>query len=133
MQNEFYWLRIEHVLLLWLFLLFLCTAIEIVGHASPIIVGLRRIINCSTILSANKIEWVLVGLGSGDPLEERSDGGRFLELSLTPEATEMNGAKFICRVTTLNNRVLEETITLEIKGNIMSGKKKSLCYTKIIC
>ena len=78
--------------------------------------GLSRIINCSTILSASKIEWVLGGLGNGDPVEERSDGGTFLELFLTPEATELNGAKFICRVITVNSRVIEETLTLEIKG-----------------
>ncbi len=78
--------------------------------------GLSRIINCSTILSASKIEWVLGGLGNGDPVEERSDGGTFLERFLTPEATELNRAKFICRVIPVNSRVIEETLTLEIKG-----------------
>ena len=102
-------------------------AIEIVGHESPIIVGLSRIINCSTILNASKIEWVLMGLGSGDSVELSGDGGIFQELSLTSVAIELNGARFTCRVTTVNNRVLEETVTVEVKGKYVRKR-----YTQII-
>ena len=97
-------------------ILIFCAAIAITGHDRPIIVGLTRIINCSTILEANTLEWILVGLDDGDPVEERSDGGMFLELVLTPEATELNGAQFICRVTTMTGNVFEETVAVEIKG-----------------
>ena len=52
--------------------------------------------NCSTILETDTLEWILVGLDNGDPLQERSNGGMFLELVLTPESTELNGAQFMC-------------------------------------
>ena len=61
------------------------------GHESPIVVGLSRKINCTTILNVRSLVWVLLGVGSGDPVEESSDGGASLELLLTPVATELNG------------------------------------------
>ena len=57
-----------------------------------------------------------MGVGQGDPVEERSDEGMFLELVLTPEATELDGARFMCRVTTRSSNVFEETVVINIKG-----------------
>ena len=57
-----------------------------------------------------------MGVGQGDPVEERSDEGMFLELVLTPEATELDGAQFMCRMTTKSGNVFEETAVVEIKG-----------------
>ena len=109
-------------------LFFLHLAIDIVGHESPIIVGLSRKINCTTILNVRSLMWMLLGVGSGDPVEERSDGGKSLELLLTPEATELNGAKFTCRVTTENGKVFEETITVEIKGEYVCDERQACLY-----
>ena len=93
----------------------LFAAITVTGHESPIIVGLSGSINCTTILNASKLEWILVGIGTGDPIEE-TDKGQSLVLSLSPEATELNGAKLTCKVTTIHHQVFEETITITIKG-----------------
>ena len=61
------------------------------------------------------IEWILVGIGNGDPIEETTTE-QALVLSLSPEATELDGARLKCKVTTSNGKVFEETITVQIKG-----------------
>ena len=93
----------------------LFSAITITGHETPIIVGLSGRINCSTVLNASKLEWRLVGIGKGEPIED-TDQGQSLVMSLSPEATELNGAKLTCRVSTVNNKVFEKTVTVTIKG-----------------
>ena len=55
-------------------------------------------------------------LDNRDPVEEKSDGKMFPELVLTPKATELNGAQFMCRVITVTGNVFEETAAVEIKG-----------------
>ena len=57
-----------------------------------------------------------MGVGEGDSVEKRCDREQYLELVLTPEGTELNGAQFTCRVTTVSGNVFEETITVKIKG-----------------
>ncbi len=90
-------------------------ALEVSGHESPVIVGLSRSINCTTSLQVVRMEWVLVG-DQGDPEEEREDGGQSLTLLLQPKSMALNGANFICRVTTPNGKKLEETVTVQVKG-----------------
>ena len=100
-----------------MFIVFVCVflAIEITGHSSPIIVGTTGTINCSTVLNASKIEWLLVGIESGDAIEETVED-QYLALSLSPEATELDGAKLTCRVTTESGKIFEQTITVHVKG-----------------
>ncbi len=90
-------------------------AIEITGHDYPIIVGTSGTINCSTVLNASKMEWLLVGIGNGDPIGETTQG-QTLVLSLSPQATELDGARLTCKVTTTNGKIFEETVTVQIKG-----------------
>ncbi len=111
----FFFLSLFLSLSLSLFFFFFLAAITITGHDTPIIVGLSGVINCTTILNASKLEWRLVGIGAGEPVEETS-WEKFLALTLTPEATELNGAKLTCRVTTAKQSVFEKTVTVTIKG-----------------
>lgn len=56
-----------------------------------------------------------MGIGNGDPIEETTQE-QILVLSLSPQATELDGARLTCRVTTTNGKIFEETITVQIKG-----------------
>ena len=60
------------------------------------------------------MEWVLVGVA--EPVEVREDGGQSLALPINPTDTGLNGAKFICKVTTATGKTFEKTITVEVKG-----------------
>ena len=82
---------------------------------SPLLmVGVSREIICSTHLEVTKMEWLLVGVV--EPVEQREDGGQNLTLVLNPTDTELDGANYTCRVTTETGEILEETITIEVKG-----------------
>ncbi len=94
---------------------FVLIAIKITGHDSPIIVGTSGTINCSTVLNASKMEWLLAGIGNGDPIEETTQG-QTLVLSLSPKATGLDGARLTCKVTTTDGKIFKETITVQIKG-----------------
>ena len=84
------------------------------GYESPLMVGVSREIICSTHLEVTKMEWLLVGVV--EPVEQREDGGQNLTLVLNPTDTELDGANYTCRVTTETGEILEETITIEVKG-----------------
>ena len=60
--------------------------------------------------------------GSRLQLTGRADGGQVLILSLNANTTELNGTKFICRVTTSAGKVISETVAIIVKG------KKVLIY-----
>ena len=55
-------------------------------------------------------------MGLAKPEEERDDGGQELAMTLNPENTDLDGAKFVCRVTLTSGERFEETVTLEVKG-----------------
>ena len=86
------------------------------GHKRVVVVGLPRDINCSTHLEVTRMEWVRVGVS--DPVEEREDGGQSLALPLNPTDTELDGAAFTCRITTVRGirKTFQETVTIEVKG-----------------
>lgn len=93
-------------------------ALEITGHDTPIIVGLSGSINCSTLLGVSKIEWYIRGFD--DPVESGSAGVNSLVLTLNPESTALNGTSVICQVTATSGVVYEETVTLMIKGSLIT-------------
>ena len=79
---------------------------------------------------------MLVG-GQGDPEEEREDAGQSLTLLLQPESVALNGANFTCRVTTINGKKFEKSVTVQVKGelgNYMAMTKKAyiVCTSRII-
>lgn len=86
-----------------------------IGHDSPVLVGLSRNINCSTHLEVTRMEWILAGVT--EPVEEREDGGQSLLLPLNPMNTELDGTKFICKVTTVRGNSFQKTISVKVKGN----------------
>ena len=90
--------------------------IEISGHETPLIVGLARDIMCTWVGEGNatKMQWFLVGL-VGLPIQTVMDSN---SLILAPDLTTdgLNGAMFICKVTTASGKTDERTITLRVKG-----------------
>ena len=56
-------------------------------------------------------------MGLAIPEEERDDGGQELVMTLNPENTKLDGARFICRVTLTSGERFEETVTLQVKGS----------------
>ncbi len=49
--------------------------------------------------------------------------GQSLVLSLTPQGTQLDGAKITCRVTTTNHKVFEKTVAIVVKGRPGSQKE----------
>ena len=97
------------------------SAVEIVGHDTPVLVGLSRDINCTSHLNVTKMEWILVGVG--ETVEKREDGGRSLALPVKPTNTGLDGTRFTCRVTTVTGKVFEKTITVHVKGKPKGVRK----------
>ena len=62
------------------------------------------------------MEWVLVGVGNPEPVVEREDGGQLLVLPLSPSTTGLNGAMFVCRITSTSGHTYEKTITVTVRG-----------------
>lgn len=89
------------------------TALQVMGHERPLLVGLDPVINCSTYLSVTKLEWLLVGFDI--PLESSTSQSLPLALDLTSDG--LDGAMFRCRATTRSHGTYEETITIAVKGN----------------
>ena len=82
------------------------------------IVGLQRDINCTTFLDVTMMEWVLVGIE--EPVERSEDRKQSLILTLNPDTTALNGATFICRVTTADSgKNFEESVTIKVKGELI--------------
>lgn len=92
----------------------LSLAVDVSGHEIPVFVGSSRNITCTAHVSVTRMEWLLAGVR--EPIEEREDGGKSLTLPLSPNNTQLNGAKFTCRVTTASGRTIEETLTADIRG-----------------
>ena len=87
-------------------------AVEIRGHEKPFIVGLMRDINCSTNLNSTSMEWFLVGVD--DSLEKSYN--QHLTLTIDAKTTGLNGAMFTCRVTDVEGKKYEESVTIKVKG-----------------
>ena len=87
---------------------------EVSGHEDSLIVGLSRSINCTAHLNVTRMEWLLEG--TVDPVEERDDGGQELVMTLNPKNTDLDGATFTCRVTTVKGKMSEEAFTMKVKG-----------------
>ena len=87
---------------------------EIHGHDKVIIVGLEEKINCSTHLNATQIEWFLVGVDD-KPVETELDEQQ-LTLTIDAQTTGLNGAMFTCRVTDVEGKQYEDSVTITVKG-----------------
>ena len=109
-------LCINSLVVMVLISLYICLALEVKGHETPALVGMAHNITCSIPLEVRSMEWVLVGVGSPEPVSERMDGGQMLVLSLSADNRGLNGARFLCRIITSSGRTFQKTITLMVKG-----------------
>lgn len=98
-----------------------------VGHETPVLVGLSRDITCTSHLNVTKIEWILVGVA--ETVERREDGEQSLILPLNPTSTGLDGTRFICRVTTAKGKKFEKTITVHVKGKKCHSTQNTLSNT----
>ena len=89
-------------------------AVEIRGHEKPIIVGLTGDINCSTHLNSTTMEWFLVGVD--DSLEKSYN--QHLTLTIDAKSTGLNGTMFTCRVTDVEGKKYEQSVTIRVKGEL---------------
>ena len=87
---------------------------EVHGHDKVIIVGLEGKIYCTTHLNATRMEWFLVGVDD-KPVEADLDEQQ-LTLTIDAETDGLNDAMFTCRVTDVEGRQFEESVTLTVKG-----------------
>ena len=85
---------------------------EIRGHEKQLIVGLIWDINCSTHLNSTSMEWFLVGFD--DSLEKSYN--QHLTLTIDAKTSGLNGAMFTCRVTDVEGKKYEESVTVRVKG-----------------
>ena len=91
---------------------------EIRGHEEAIIVDVVREIYCSTHLNVTQIEWFHVRVN--DSLsQEKSYGIQNLVLTINASNTELNGAKFMCRVTDVEGKKYEESVIIRVKGDFV--------------
>ena len=96
---------------------FLIAAVEIHGHEETIFVGLVGEIYCSTHLNVTQIEWFHVGVN--DSLREKSYGSKNLVLTINATNTELNSAIFTCRVTDMEWKQYEESVSIRVKGDFV--------------
>lgn len=87
----------------------------ITGHETPLIIGLPRNIICtwSGEINVTKIEWILAGVD--DFTAHSATNTNTLELF--PDDSGLDGAIFLCKVTTTNGNQYEERITVKVKGH----------------
>ena len=90
---------------------------EIRGHEETIFVGLVGEIYCSTHLNVTQIEWFHVGVN--DSLREKSYGSKNLVLTINATNTELNSAIFTCRVTDMEWKQYEESVSIRVKGDFV--------------
>ena len=96
---------------------------EIHGHEETIFVGLVGEIYCSTHLNVTQIEWFHVGVN--DSLsQEKSYGSQNLVLTINASSTVLNGAMFICKVTDVEGKQYEESVSIRVKGDFVFLCKK---------
>ena len=100
---------------------------EIYGHEKPIIFGLSKKIYCSTHLNATQIEWFRVR--AYDELLEKSYNQQ-LTLTVDTKHARLNGAKFKCRVTDVEGKQYENSISIRVKGEWYNISPYMVCYFK---
>ena len=104
-----------HTLSLSLSLLFFFpsrSALEVTGYESPIVVGLRGTLRCSTILNITSVKWYLAA--TENVLESSSSS--IVEYNLTPNSAGLDGTRFTCKAETVNGEIYSKTITIQVKG-----------------
>ena len=87
---------------------------EIHGCEKPIIFGLSKEIYCITHLNVTQIEWFREG-ANNRPLE-KSYGNQQLTMTLDTKRARLNGAIFTCRVTDVEGKQYEESVSIRVKG-----------------
>lgn len=87
---------------------------EIHGHEETIIVGLMIKIHCFTHLNATQMEFFHVGVKLP---QAKSHGKQNLTLMINANSTGLNGAIFTCRVTDVERKQYEESISIRVKGD----------------
>lgn len=101
---------------------------EIHDHNKVIIVGLEGKIYCTTHLNTTRMEWFLVGVDD-KPVEADLDEQQ-LTLTIDAETAGLNDAMFTCRVTDVEGRQFEESVTLTVKGKIFTWSYTVLTFGK---
>ena len=91
--------------------------LDIRGNEDPLIIGFSRDIICSWNGDANvtKMEWFLVGLGTGDAIETVMGESSIL-LTINPGNEGLDGTMYTCKATMSDGQAIEESITLSVKG-----------------
>ena len=89
---------------------------EIHGHKEMIIVGLMIKIYCFTHLNVTQMEFF--GVGVNVP-QAKSHGKQNLTLMINASSTGLNGTKFMCRVTDVEWKQYEESVTIKVKGDTL--------------
>ncbi|CAI8046104.1 hypothetical protein GBAR_LOCUS25483, partial [Geodia barretti] len=91
--------------------------LDITGHEEPLIIGVSWDIVCSWNGDANvtKMEWFLVGLGTGDAIETVM-GDNSIVLTLNPGNMGLDGTAYTCRATLSDGQRAEESIILSVKA-----------------
>ena len=87
---------------------------EIHGCKKPIIFGLSKEIYCITRLNVTQIEWFREG-ANNRPLE-KSYGNQKLTMTVDTKRARLNGAMFMCRVTDVEGKQYEESVSIRVKG-----------------
>ena len=89
---------------------------EIRGHEETIIVSLMIKINCFTHLNTTQME--LFGVGVNLP-QAKSHGKQNLTLVINATSTALNGAIFTCKVTVVEGKQYEESVSIRVKGDFV--------------
>ena len=87
---------------------------QIHGYEKPIIFGLSKEIYCITHLNVTQIEWFREG-ANNRPLEQSYDNQQ-LTITLDTKRARLNGAIFTCRVTDVEGKQYEESVSIRVKG-----------------
>ena len=99
---------------------------EVHGHDKAIIVGLEGKIYCSTHLNATRMEWFLAGVDD-KPVEANLDEQQ-LTLTIDASSAGFNGAMFTCRMTDVEGKQYEETVTITVKSKFIPHRKCSILF-----
>ena len=83
------------------------------GHEETIIVSLMIKIYCFTHLNTTQME--LFGVGVNLP-QAKSHGKQNLTVMINASSTALSGAIFTCRVTDVEGKQYEESVSIRVKG-----------------
>ena len=86
---------------------------EIRGHEETIIVSLMIKIYCFTYLNTTQME--LFGVGVNLP-QAKSHGEQNVTVMINASSTALNGTLFTCRVTDVEWKQYEESVSIRVKG-----------------